>query len=202
MFFRWRHGPAWQFSVHRSQWRQRQLKLTWSLFTVIKMFIPLLAKSIYCSLYKPWSFENLFIWFIHILFQTFRIIIKFGPAPGHYNWAVSSLGLSFGIYKGFHSFISFLFQLFMLWLLRLGWQYIVSLSMLHQEHKYSSNIILVSFPSSFTQHSQPSMPRGTLQHCAMCNVLPSLQCRIWDIYFEEDHGLVGFQFVWCVDRTP
>ena len=143
------------------------------------MFIPLLAKSIYCSLYKPWSFENLFIWFIHILFQTFRIIIKFGPAPGHYNWAVSSLGLSLGIiYKCFHSFISYLFQLFMLWLLRLGWQYIVSLSMLHQKPKYASNIILVSFPSSFTQHSQPSMPRGTLQHCAMyvqCVTLAAMQ---------------------------
>ena len=169
MFFRWRHGPAWQFSVHRSQWRQRQLRITWSLFTVIKMFIPLLAKSIYCSLYKPWSFENLFIWFIHILFQTFRIIIKFGPAPGHYNWAVSSFGLSFGIYKGFHSFISYLFSLFMLWLLRLGWQYIVSLSMLHQEPKYSSNIILVSFPSSFI-HTAQSAQQAAWDTAALCIV--------------------------------
>ena len=133
------------------------------------MFIPLLAKSIYCSLYKPWSFENLFIWFIHILFQTFRIIIKFGPAPGHYNWAVNSFGLSFGVYKGFHSFISYLFQLFMLWLLRLGWQYIVSLSMIHQEPKYSSNIILVSFPSSFI-HTAQSAQHAAWDTAALCNV--------------------------------
>ena len=69
--------------------------------------------------------------------------------------------------------------------------------MLHQEPTtVSSNIILVSFPSLFTQHQ--SAQHGAwdtalcIVKCAMCYPRCHADCRVYDIYFEEDRRFCRF----------